>query len=351
MLNRLRGYWITASEPRLLLKRAWDRFRVAMHNLSGGMLFPWQGYLFLMRGPELQRPLGMTTTEERAFLAWWMKERYRGEGTVVELGPFVGASTVSICHGLRLNNRVRKNCERVRVYDRFICDDFMAQSINSALGSPRLAGASSAPLQAGDSSLPAFLRQTAEYESLIDLRPGDLLSQKHDGAPVELLFVDAMKTPELAEHVVREFFSCLLPGKSLLIQQDFVHYWTSWIHLIQYDLRDRCEFACHVPRSDSAVFTVRKSIVDAAAYKLNIQTRSDAEIDEVFAYSLRLIDGDMRENVHAAKAMHYYHAGQVDRCREMVGRYLRDNPAAKNDMRIVADLLNAETDRAGLQIG
>ena len=147
MLNRLRGYWAAASaEPLLLLERVWDRFRVAIHNLSGGRLFPWQGYLLISRESELQRPLGMTTAKERAFLAWWMKERYRGEGVAVELGPFVGASTVSICHGLRLNNRARKSFERVRVYDRFICDDFMAQSINGALGSPGLDGAYSAPL-------------------------------------------------------------------------------------------------------------------------------------------------------------------------------------------------------------
>jgi hypothetical protein len=330
----------------MLVKRLWDRSRVGLSVVSKGRLFPWEGYLLLMRENALSQPIGMTTLEERAFLAWWARDRYSGQGAIVELGPFIGASTVALCYGLQANKRLAKGAGRVRVYDRFICDEFMADSINAELGSPSLAGAYSAPLADGASSLPAFLRQTADYQAAIDLHPGDLLSYRHDGAAVALLFVDAMKTPDLAEHIVHQFFGSLMPGRSILIQQDFVHYWTSWIHLIQYDLRDHCDFACHVPRSASAVFTVRKPIVDAAAYKLNIQGRSDAEIDEVFDYSLRLIHGELRENVHAAKAMHYYHAGRIDRCREVVDRYLRENPAANHDMSAVAALVNKDRAQA-----
>lgn len=340
LAQRFRGYLaVFRSRPSDLVRRLRDRLRVALCRFSGGRLFPWEGYLLDLREAALSKPVGMTTLEERAFLAWWARERYCGKGVIVELGPFIGASTVAFCHGLQGNKRLAKGAARVRVYDRFICDQFMADSINAELNSSSLAGAYEVPLEDGASSLPAFLRQTAEYQALIDLHPGDLLSYRHDGAAVEFLFVDAMKTPELAEHIVREFFGSLLPGQSLLIQQDFVHYWTSWIHLIQYDLRDFCDFAYHVPNSASAVFTVRKQIDCAAQYRLNIRTRSDAEIDEIFNYSLSLIGGDLRENVHAAKAMHYYHAGQIDRCTEVVDRYLAQNAAAAHDMKSVVALL------------
>lgn len=348
--HRLHSYWRLARvRPSDLLRRIWDRFRVAVAFATGGLVFRWHGHLLDMRDPVLARAAGMTTLEERAFLAWWARERYCGKGVVVELGPFIGASTVALCHGVLANKRVVSESRRVRVYDRFVCDEFMAELINKGLHSTSLAGAHEAPLREGDSSLPAFSRQTADYQSRIDLYPGDLLSYQHDGAPVELLFVDAMKTPELAEHTVRQFFGSLLPRRALLVQQDFVHYWTSWIHLIQWDLREWCKFACHVPRSASAVFTVRKAIDCAPAYRLNLLGRSDAEIEEAFGYSLSLISGDLRENIHAAKAMHYYHTGQEDRCKEMVDRYLRENPAAGQDMLAMADLLKARPGAGGFQ--
>jgi hypothetical protein len=44
--------------------------------------------------------------------------------------------------------------------------------------------------------------------------------------------------------------------------------------------------------------------------------------------------------------MHYYHAGRIDRCREVVDRYLRENPAANHDMSAVAALVNKDRAQA-----
>jgi hypothetical protein len=85
----------------------------------------------------------------------------------------------------------------------------------------------------------------------------------------------------------------------------------------------------------------------ARDYRLDLLNRSDAEIDEVFNYSLSLIDGELRENVHAAKVMHYYHAGRVQQCKAMVDRWFRENPAACHDMVAVAALLKNDFGQAG----
>jgi hypothetical protein len=79
-------------------------------------------------------------------------------------------------------------------------------------------------LEMGQSFATIFQRATAEFADLIEVHSGDLLEQTWPSeVPIEILFVDVAKTLALSDKVLTEFFAHLIPGKSIVIHQDFYH--------------------------------------------------------------------------------------------------------------------------------
>jgi len=324
---------------RRLRDRVLIQIKYGLHRATAGRLFPWIGYVPLINAPSLTNLIGMTTREERAFLSWWAATKYRGNGVVVELGPFVGASTAALGSGLLRNPEVARWERPLRVYDKFQCSPLMSAMLLSPENKGLWKGI------AGDSCRGVFDKQTACFTDLFDVHEVDILDCKHDGVPIELLFVDAMKTPALADAIVRTFFPCLEPQSSWLIQQDFVHYYTSWIHLVQYELRHQFRFEYHVPNSASAVFRTVGSTTSLKDFRLDMATWPKDRIDRAFAYSLSLISGVMQENIYAAKAMLYMHLGRQDIAQSVVTGFLRSGHEPRLEMRnVVAALATAESD-------
>ena len=128
----------------------------------------------------------------------------------------------------------------------------------------------------------------------------------HDGAPIEFLFVDSMKDFDLTSHIARQFFPALVENSSLLLHQDFVHYYTSWIHILMFTLRECFEFLYHIPNSASAVFRVVKTPSWTPSVNV-LMSYDEKRISQAFAYSRQIISGPMQENIFAAEVMHYIH--------------------------------------------
>jgi hypothetical protein len=116
----------------------------------------------------------------------------------------------------------------------------------------------------------------------------------------------------------------------LLIHQDFKHYYTTWIHVIQYRLRRHFRLDRSVPGSGTVAFEVIAPIPrEAAARATDLVTISDDEVDESFRHSLDLVGADDSVNVAAAHVMQYARLGRKDRAFEMLERY-RPLAGAKN---------------------
>lgn len=155
---------------------------------------------------------GMLIHEERSMLHWLTRHMYRGIGEIVELGVFLGSSSASLASGLEANDRVREKNKRIHSYDRFFGDfekSWIEERLKIQLDEKGYFGA-------------IYNEKVKKYESFIDLNEGDLTEKKWDGRPIEILFVDVLKMPELADVVVREFFPYLVPGRSVLIMQDYI---------------------------------------------------------------------------------------------------------------------------------
>jgi len=260
------------------------------------------------RGPEL---LGMTTPEEQAWLFWYASREYAGEGELVDLGCWLGSSTIAMARGLAANPRVGDRRGRIHAYDLFRWEEWMEDSVAGTPLSGRLA--------AGASFLPEFESRISPWRQAVVTHPGDLVVQGWGPArPIDLLFNDASKSFDLANAVVRDFWPALVPGRSLVVEQDFVHFYTPWVHLIHERVRDCFEPVIHIPWSGSMVFRLARPLpAERISRPFAFDDFTAEEIERAFETSLGWVDRPMRPNVWAARVMLEVHRGRLDAARSL----------------------------------
>src|SRR5262249_55428376 len=83
-----------------------------------------------------------------------------------------------------------------------------------------------------------FAQHIRPYEAYITANQGDIRSIEWDGRPIEILFIDVAKQPDIHDTVVQKFFPHLIPGVSFVVQQDYVHEWLPWIHITMEELAE-----------------------------------------------------------------------------------------------------------------
>jgi hypothetical protein len=72
----------------------------------------------------------------------------------------------------------------------------------------------------------------SRYAGLIEVHPGDIRQYPWRGGPIEILFIDCAKHPTVCDFVTKNFFAALIPGHSIVIQQDYLyHTWTGWLQV------------------------------------------------------------------------------------------------------------------------
>lgn len=215
--------------------------------------------------------LGMLGLEERKLLYHLARDIHTGEGEVVELGAFCGASTCCLAAGLRDNPR-GADC-RVHSYDSFIASepylvDFVRTEFGEALG-------------IGQSFAAIFRRATAEFADFIEVHEGDLIEQTWPAeVPIEILFVDAAKTLALGGKILTEFFPRLIPGRSLVVHQDFYHPTAFYLPVVMGFLRDHFTII-EAGRDWSVVFRLeaaipREKLRAASLYKFSFVQQQTA---------------------------------------------------------------------------
>lgn len=286
------------------VRRAWDR-RSPRHP-------------FLRETPPTGDLVGMTTPEEQAFLYHYAKRDYRGLGAIVDLGCWLGSSVIPLAAGLDDNPLPAARAARIHAYDLFRWEEWMEDSL---AGTPH-----AGTLRPGDSFQALFESRLGAHRERVEVTAGDLtrLAWPAAAGPIALLFNDASKSWELANALLRNFYPHLQPGSSLVVEQDFVHYYTPWVHLLHWRLRDDFEPVVHVPYSGSMVFRPRRAITHPAGGRdLDFADFADDEIAAAFERSLSLVDPPMRANVWASRVMLEVHRGDLARARELYAEAAR----------------------------
>ncbi|HET6466906.1 MAG TPA: class I SAM-dependent methyltransferase [Geminicoccaceae bacterium] len=205
---------------------------------------PWQD----VQVPPLPALPAMTGPKEWQLYYWLTAERFRGRGAVVEVGCFLGASTIHLAAGLR----DRGHAARVVVLDHFVWMDLYDRKFASGL----------AP---GDSFEALFRANTAFLADHIELLRADLREFVWDRGPIEILVVDAPKLPNEVTRFLAAFGPALIPNGSVVAFQDYLHPVSYSLPLMLHALRDRLELIGTIPEGSTAIFEVRAPLLADAA--------------------------------------------------------------------------------------
>jgi hypothetical protein len=251
----------------------------------------------------------MTSRQEQQWLRRYAARSYSGSGAIVDLGCFLGATTISLAEGLSFNARAKQ--KQIHAYDLFRWNEgYEAWARGREVESLFTPGAS---------FLPEFLRRTQRWRDYIVVHEGDLRQARWEHGPIEFLFIDAMKSPEVATAIASEFFPHLLPAKGYVAHQDFPHAFTPWIHLLAFRVRRYFRFVEDLPQS--SLFRFEKEI-EPSLLTMDISPAavSPDELEAAFDYSLSLVSEKKKANVIAAKAMAYFYRSEFARAHEILKR-------------------------------
>lgn len=236
----------------------------------------------------------MLMPDELRLLHYLAEERYTGEGAVVDAGCFLGGSTTALADGLRRNLRRRGAAEEklIHSYDRFEIEGWTIGSFFSDTA------------RAGESFRPLFDRNVEQYAGLVEMHPGDMQLWPWEGGPVEILFIDVAKHWTVCDWVTWQFFPHLIPGKSLVIQQDYLyHHWVAWIHITMEFYSDYFEYVCDTG-TNSVVFLNTGRIPTDVLREKTVESLTTAEKLELMDRAAARFSGAQAQLLHSAKK-HY----------------------------------------------
>jgi hypothetical protein len=199
-------------------------------------------------------PKGFVTDEERQCYYYLAKYFVKGHGNIIDGGACLGSS--AYCFGAGLAQNPSRGISRIHSYDRFIVsENYVADMISNHFR----------PLKQpwGDDFFDIFEYQTGKYRDLIVAHRGDFLAEKWDRSPIEILFVDIAKSKKLHDHVVEQFFPYLIPGKSLLLHQDYYFCWLPFIHIAMQYLSHRFEIVDRFIPSASRLYMLKDALTSS----------------------------------------------------------------------------------------
>jgi hypothetical protein len=267
--------------------------------------------------PVYERPpgaCGMVSDAELCFAETWARYSFTGEGKIVELGCWLGAVTLALARGVAANPNAQRK-RPIESFDRFRWEPWMTP-IAERLGCARVAD--------GESFFHLAGANIAPYAGLVNLRQKDLLEPFRFSQAIEFLFVDAMKSWDLAHAIVRTFFPKLIPGRSLLVHQDFGYFGpiVATNHILMWLLRDRCMPVYHVPGSCSVVFFVTGPLERRELPELSAEAVTPDMAEAAWAYSMGIVRPEGRRDVWLCKVLFFIEQGWLDRALEEAQRFV-----------------------------
>jgi hypothetical protein len=192
----------------------------------------------------------MLVPDELRLLYSLGRDYFRNEGYIVDAGCFLGGSTQALAHGVRANPAwVRHPREAViHSYDLFIVEPWTI-----GIHFPE-----TTPLE---SSFETIYRSNIEAVSdLVSVHAGNVMQAALPPGDIEVLFIDLAKHWTVNDYLVRTFFPKLIPGRSIVVQQDYLfHSWNGWLPVTMEYFADYFELVDHT-QINSVAFLYRREI-------------------------------------------------------------------------------------------
>ena len=218
--------------------------------------------------------LGMTCESEQLWLRNYAENVYTGTGEIIELGPWMGSYTIPLATGL-MKRKFLLPHRKVHSFDCFIWIKWM-DSQRAGIWHP---------WKPGESFLPEYMKRIGYLAPYVEVHAGDLLDVTWDW-PVEFICVDAMKSWELTNAILKQFYTKLLPDIGRVFHQDYKFEGCPWIHLVHWVLKDYFWIDPNIEYSTTVVFRLHKPIPPELLMKdYSIKDFSFTDIEEAFKYA------------------------------------------------------------------
>lgn len=228
----------------------------------------------------------MLTQDERAMLRWLTRDYYTGAGAICDLGSFLGGSTISLADGLAAAGR---SGQLIHSYDRHRIREAAWQDwgLKGRLPYPR--DGNFLPI------MPTLMGD--DLAGRVVFHSGDFAVQPAPDGPIEVLFIDLAKAKTTSDHVATAFLPKLIPGRSIVIQQDYFHTWPPFDIYTMEVLADHFQPLAHAGKS--AIFLTTKAIDAAAAARvLSGAMTVEGMRAALAAAPARWPDGPLRTTLH-----------------------------------------------------
>ena len=229
--------------------------------------------------PGFQLPLAaervrtMLTEEESRLLYWLARDYVEGEGEILDLGCFAGGSTARLAAGVADAGRTTP----VHAYDHFLIKDAQKERY--------LYPAGIAPFE-GEDMLPAVSELLSPWDGIVQFHKGDIRRARWSGRPIELLFIDAAKTPQSSDLISFGFFTSLIPGRSVVVHQDYLHWRQPWVPAQMELLADCFEIACWCKKG-TVVFRATREVTADDLRAAQVTDVDDARMIDLIRQAMR----------------------------------------------------------------
>lgn len=231
----------------------------------------------------------MLSDDECKFYLWLAEHAASGQGVIVDLGCFAGGSTAYLAQGAQRAG----HAQHVHAFDRFRASEAVKRDVLYRSGVAPFDGAR---------ILELARTLLAPWAPHVTLHPGPIEAQNWTGPPIELLVIDAAKSVALADHIAASFFPALIPGRSIVVQQDFLHWKTPWLPAQMELMADCFEPIAHCP-PDTVAFRCISPVTTEALAAGRVTARRDAELVAALkSVAARLAQWDVAERLHTSLA-------------------------------------------------
>jgi hypothetical protein len=218
----------------------------------------------------------MLSKGERRLLYALARDYASSHAAIVDGGCFLGGSTAALLAGLRDRSDQRAG-PPLHSYDLFRVEAYTIEKFFH--DDPKV--------RVGDSFRSRFDANVAGFDLPHVVHEGDITKSGWGGGPIDVLFLDVLKTWEVNDAVLRDFFPSLRPGRSVIVHQDYGSGWSPWIPITVELMRDSLRLVDGIEWG-SHVFFVEQEIPAALMQRgvssLDLETKFGL-IDQAIARS------------------------------------------------------------------
>lgn len=240
-------------------------------------------------------PWGLLGNGEGHLLYYLARDYYRGKGVIVDAGSFLGRSAWFLARGIEANPHLAgPPGPIIHCFDNFLVNE--ARTIKHIKQQFRVV------LPLGASTRHLFDTATRPIAQWLSVHEGDFHTYPWPPSPIEILFVDVAKSAALHRRLVELMFPCLIPGRSVVVHQDYHHPWLPYLHVAMEYLHEYFEIV--EPKiDDSAAFICTRSIPeDALRIAARIEDLPQAERLTLMDRAVERLPRDCRTQVELARA-------------------------------------------------